>query len=181
MEKEIWKPISGYEGLYVVSNIGNVKNNSGILITGCIDKIGYMSVTLTKNGEIKKFLRHRLVALNYIQNPESKRTVNHIDGNKSNNSIENLEWNTHSENHKHAFDKLGRKPNKTCEGKFGQKHSRSIVILQFDLNNNFINKFYGTCEAKRLTGISQPCISAAINGRQKTAGGYIWRKSLQTC
>lgn len=113
---EIFKDISGYKGLYQISNLGRVKRlarKQPHAVYGTMDvkeiilspgkSAGYWSVSLTKNGEMKSIRVHRLICEAFIPNPEGKDCVNHIDGNKLNNSIENLEWVTYSENHKHAF------------------------------------------------------------------------------
>lgn len=78
-------------------------------------KSNYHQISLKVNGNRETWYIHRLVATLYIPNPKSKRTVNHKDGNKSNNSVDNLEWMTHSENHKHAYEHLNRKPNVNVE------------------------------------------------------------------
>lgn len=102
--KEIWKPVVGFEN-YVVSNLGKVKRND-IELTPYIDATKYSKVGLFNgNGKQKKFLLHRLVAESFISNPENKPEVNHIDGNKQNNCVSNLEWVTRSENVKHAAKK----------------------------------------------------------------------------
>ncbi len=95
---EIWKSIEGYEGLYEVSNLGNVRSLNWHL-TGTIRVLkprqngyGYLSVILYKNGKMKKFYVHRLVASAFLPNPQNLPQVNHKDENKTNNSIENLEW-----------------------------------------------------------------------------------------
>lgn len=102
LENEIWKDIIGYEGLYQVSNLGRVKNPFKIL-KSAIDRYGYEKVSLTKNKISKSFKVHRLVAINFIPNPENKDSVNHIDHNKLNNLPENLEWVNHRENMNHHF------------------------------------------------------------------------------
>lgn len=115
--KEVWKPIEGYEGLYEVSNLGRVKNlerripfGYGLrtiperILKNNVNEFGYLYVRLYKDAKGKKHKIHRLVAQTFIENPENKKCVNHIDGNKQNNSVENLEWVTHSENMKHASD-----------------------------------------------------------------------------
>lgn len=113
---EIWKPITGYEGNYSISNMGRVMSHGRpnhhdprikrdrILPHQIAGENCYYFVNLRKNGTHKLYFIHRLVAQAFIPNPENKRTVNHIDGNKSNYSISNLEWSTHKENIRHAWD-----------------------------------------------------------------------------
>lgn len=114
--EEIWKDIEGYEGLYQVSNLGKVKSLDRTIITrkGYIqffkgkmldyskrkNNCGYYRVSLSG----KEYLVHQLVAKTFILNPYEKSDVNHLDGNKSNNNVENLEWCTHIENMQHAFN-----------------------------------------------------------------------------
>ena len=109
---EIWKDIEGYENKYQISNLGNVKS----LETWTGDKYiwrekilknmvygnGYYYVCLSKNGKVKKYKVNRLVAQAFIPNPDNKPFTNHIDGDKLNNNVDNLEWCTQSENMKHA-------------------------------------------------------------------------------
>lgn len=114
---EEWRKVEGYEGFYEISNLGNVcslereyiRNGNKFIVKGRILKAsvnsnGYFVVSLCVNGIPRKCYVHRLIAEAFIPNKENKRTVNHIDGIKTNNNIENLEWATYSENNKHAFD-----------------------------------------------------------------------------
>jgi hypothetical protein len=120
MEKEVWKDIEGYEGLYQVSSLGNVKSlgrrksvaekggyyNLGDINLRLGNRRGYKSVTLCKDGIPKPFAVHRLVAFAFLENKENKKTVNHINGIKSDNRVDNLEWVSQSEQQIHAI-KIG--------------------------------------------------------------------------
>ena len=116
--QEIWKDVKGYEGLYQVSNLGRIKSISYFnrankktyprnkILKPLINDKGYLRVDLRKNNKSKKVRIHRIAAEHFIPNPYHFSEVNHIDGNKQNNCVNNLEWCTHSQNMKHAV-KLG--------------------------------------------------------------------------
>lgn len=103
---EIWRNITGYEGLYQISTLGRVKSfhNDGERILKLQISSGYYRVNLNKNGSNKNFRVHILVAKAFIPNPENKPVVNHKDLNTMNCRVDNLEWSTYSENTKHAWD-----------------------------------------------------------------------------
>jgi hypothetical protein len=107
--EEVWKDIKDFEGLYQVSNLGNVKRlkSKGVLnerlIGSSIDRYGYVKRVLCKNGKMFHFTEHRLVGVTFIDNPENKSTINHINGIKTDNTVENLEWSTNLENKQHAI------------------------------------------------------------------------------
>ena len=106
MENEIWKEIEGYDGDYLISNLGKVKSlkyNKEYILKQGIDGSGYHFVNLYKNNISKMFFVHRLVSKAFIPNPENKPEINHKNGIKSNNQFSNLEWATSSENTKHAY------------------------------------------------------------------------------
>lgn len=104
---EIWKPLSGFEGRYEISNFGNIKNvKRNSIVKTHIDAHGYQSCTLRYVGDKKSHTVkvHRAIALAFIPNPNDYPIINHKDGNKLNNSIENLEWCTYQHNIQHSFD-----------------------------------------------------------------------------
>lgn len=104
--KEEWRPIKGYEGLYEVSNMGRVKSlhfDKEIIRKQVERTNGYMEVNLSKDGTTNVKVVHRLVAIAFIKNPNNYECVNHKDGNKKNNTVDNLEWCTAKENTHHAI------------------------------------------------------------------------------
>ena len=142
-----WHPLKGHEGLYEITQCGSVrvvgsqkalnsvigKNGTNVL-SQQLTKFGYKKVLLSKDGLRKTYTVHRLVALTFIDNPFNKKTVNHIDGNKTNNHLSNLEWATQSENVLHSFNQLGKKSN--WLGRKGSlSHSAKSVIC---LQNGFV-------------------------------------------
>lgn len=126
MEKEIWKDIPGFEGIYKISNFGNVHSiRYNKLIKISIGKRGYRVISLWYRGKGKTVAIHRLLALLFIPNELNLPCVNHKDGNKLNNDLNNLEWVTYSQNNQHAFDmKL-----KIANNPFGTKSKRGLFNL----------------------------------------------------
>ncbi|MDV3943630.1 hypothetical protein CMT69_01605 [Elizabethkingia anophelis] len=179
----MWKQVLNHPE-YMVSNTGDVKSvdrigfNKGInaycLLKGkniksCIASNGYSVV----NIKSKTNYVHRLVYEAFNGEIEDGMTINHINGNKQDNSISNLEKVTYSENHLHAFNTLKRKPNPL--GRFGKYHNVSKAVDQFDLNGNLIESFECARDAYRKRGFSYREISACINGKRKTHSGFIWK------
>lgn len=174
MNKEIWKDIPNYEGLYQISNLGNVKNiKTNICKSKNISNSGYYYVDLYKNNNRAKKNIHRLVAETFILNKNNYSDVNHIDGNKLNNCVNNLEWCTRSYNLKEAYRLKLRKPVKLKEN----KNPNSKIIIQYDKNGNFIKKWYSITKASEETGIYHTQIRRCCNKYKnyKTAGGFIWK------
>lgn len=100
---EIWKDIQNYEGLYEISSLGRIRNNLGKIKKPCVQNKGYLLVSLYKDAKEKKFLVHRLVAEHFIDNPNKYCQVNHVDGNKFNNNVINLEWYNQRLNYNHGM------------------------------------------------------------------------------
>ena len=182
--ERIWKDIKGYEGLYQVSNCGevrklrfinNITNKEKIfMITPQKINSGYYKIVLYKNAVYKNKTIHRLVAETFIPNPNNYPCVNHKDGNKNNNNVENLEWCTYSENAKHAY-----KNNLTtaaAKGKYGGENPKAIKVNMIDKNTNkVIKQFDSQIEAAKYIGVKRSChIVSCCKGRLKTAYGYKW-------
>jgi len=181
---EIWKDIKNYEGLYQVSNLGNVRglrfiNNivnkekiHGISIT--TQNSGYLKVMLYKDGKPKNVMVHRLVAEAFIDNPENKKQINHKDGNKHNNCVTNLEWCSKSENMRHAF-KMGL-ATAQAKGKFGSENPKAISVNMIDKETgNIIKKFNSIIDATHYLGKScSGHICNCCKGKLKSAYGYKW-------
>lgn len=177
--KEIWKDIKGYEGLYQISNLGNVKsmnyNGTGkerILIPGKQPN-GYLIVKLSKNGIIKNFLIHRLVGQTFIENPKNLPQVNHIDEDKTNNCVDNLEWCTAEYNNNYgARSARGLETKKLKKCKNAER-----TVLQFTKDGKFVNEYPSISEAFRCTGIYQSRICYCCKNIKcyNSAGGYIWK------
>ena len=163
MEK--WKSIAGYEGLYEVSNLGRVRSlkfGKTKILTPKNNGIGYFQVGLRKDGISKYLLVHRLVANAFIPNPQNLKTVNHIDEDKSNNNVSNLEWMSQTDNIN-----------------YGTRTARcSKQVQKFDKQTGaLLATFQAAREAERRTGIAQSSICACCKDRLKSAGGYVWRYS----
>lgn len=172
------KDIIGYEGLYTISSDGRVfsKNGERKLMTA---NTSYPVVDLYKNNKRKTCTVHRLLAIHFIENPKNLLTVNHKNGIRNDNRLENLEWCTQQDNVLHAFRVLGRKNNfqtnhpKPSLGKFGKDHHVSKPILQI-VNGEIIRRWESGMDAVR-EGFKSPRITECCQGKRKTHAGYEWK------
>lgn len=129
-------------------------------------KTGYINVGLNRNNKHFVLPLHRLVAMAFVPNPDNKPEVNHINGVKHDNRADNLEWVTHSENIKHSYTTLGKKRNPHFN-----VYRKWVACIK---DGKIIDKFHGTREASRQTGIRQARISECCLGKTKHAGGFQW-------
>lgn len=193
--KEIWKDVSNYEGLYQVSNLGRVKSLEKIIFSDGVarrrrerilkstNRRGYRQLTLSKWGDKKQKSVHRLVAESFIPNPDCKLEINHIDGDKANNKVNNLEWCTRRENAIHSVRVLGHK-------------SKTWQLEQFQLKKGHLSwnskkvkcvetgeVFDSIAKAGRAKGIARGSLGRITycctgkklgNKKVKSVGGYRW-------
>ena len=157
-DQEVWKPIQGFEDRYAVSSKGRVMNlKTGRVLKNRIEPHGYAYVDLCNgNGSPKRITVHRLVATTFINNPNNLPQVNHIDEDKRNNDVTNLEWCTASQNNRHS------------------NHQRSCKINQYTLDGELINTWESSHEIERELGFNQSHIISCCKGKYKTAYRFKW-------
>lgn len=180
MKKEEWKPIEGYEGIYEISNMGHIRSHDRYLpkvvrgtpcisfYKGCVlspgdNGHGYLFVYLRLNGNIKRFYIHRLVASHFLPKIEGKDFINHKDGDKTNNNVENLEWCTIAENNLHKFRVI--KHFTSLSGKPNQKNRKKIGYFK---NGILVETFNGLREASTKLNINYTNLSMICNGKRKS-------------
>ena len=167
-EKEIWKDIEGFEGLYQVSNMGNVKslnyNHTGKerIMKPQKSSNGYLQVKLWKDGKAKRYLVHRLVANAFLDNSDNLPEVNHKDENKENNHVDNLEFCSRSYNCSY---------NGRAE-RIAEKNKKPIYSI--NKVSGLIMYWNSAKEASRVLGIAKSHICNCLKGRKKSAGNFYW-------
>lgn len=167
---EEWKDITGFEGLYQVSNLGRVKslaNNKTRkekILKEKKNSYGYHRVDLCKKNVVKHYLVHRLVAMAFIDNVNNYNEINHIDENKENNSADNLEWTNHSMNIKH-----GSGMERAHTSVIRNTRPKRVLCVETGI------EYPSTMSASKVTGVVQSNISQCCNGIFKKAGGYTWK------
>ena len=172
MKGEIWKDIEGFEGYYMVSNLGNVKslNYRGKGKEGILKPVdngyGYLQVRLCQDGKAKCCYVHQLVATAFLENPMGYTEINHKDEDKTNNVVSNLEWCSRSYNC--SYNDRAKKAGK----KVGKKLSKPVIAIH--KINGLILEFPSAHEAERQTGINQGNIIKCCKGKKKSIGGFYW-------
>lgn len=186
IEKEEWKDIPGYQGVYQISTLGRVKSLERTIVyppsksypngrtrvlkekvlTPCVDKKGYQFVQLFTNGNFRSKKVHRLVAEAFIPNIHNFEQVNHKDENKKNNCVDNLEWCTLIYNVNYGT------------GKYRKTLKKRIPVMQYDLEGNFVREYESATAATKVLGIKQGNAKTLLDtcrGKYKYMFGYIWK------
>lgn len=170
--QEIWKDIPGYESLYQISNLGNVKSfrqsaklkkPQEYLLKPSLNNSGYGNVTLYKNASKRKFLVHKLVAEAFIPNENNYPCVNHIDENKTNNQVDNLEWCTYAYNNAYGTARI-----RTIQ-------TTAYRVHQFTLDEIWIASYLSSSVIEKLLGFSATSIHECCSGKIDYAYGYKWK------
>ena len=185
---EEWRTIDGFEN-YEISSLGNVRSENKDMVRLQHKRNGYLAVNLYNKG-MSQLLVHRLVAVAFLQNPDGLPQVNHKDGNKLNNAVENLEWCTAKGNMTHAYatglshcwnkGKHGIYTNETLcrmsEAKRGKYFGVRRAINQYALDGTLLNTWPSAVVAEGETGINRRHISMCCKGiKYKKPGGYLWK------
>lgn len=204
-EKEIWKPVRGFEGFYEISNLGRVKSLERTYKTRkgynwhvsekflkVVPFNGYPAVVLSKNSVCRRYAIHRLLAEAFIPNPDSKPHIDHINTNTMDFRLSNLRWVTPKENANNPITRERNKVNpQTKEAKEKRFNSRLTHrtasspnrVYQYTKELDFVASYVSIAEASRQTKIQEGCIRAARdnsyikNGKEilKTGGGFVWK------
>lgn len=183
--EEVWKPVAGYGGLYEVSNLGRVKSlpkvtesvvpyryNSMRILKQSPDKKGYMMVWLYNGRKRSTMKVHRLVANAFLENPERKPQIDHINAIKDDNRVCNLRWCTEKENSNNPIT-----AKRNGEAHFGVNGGCNKEVLQYTLSGEFVKKWDCINDAERELGVSHAHIIGCCKGYKykKSAGGFIWK------
>lgn len=188
---EMWKTIEGTEGTYEVSNTGKVRSNNYLghgkqqELSLAKDQKGYLRVRIYKDGSRKTIKVHREVAKAFIPNPENKAEVNHKDGNKENNHVDNLEWATPGENTAHAYGSgLKEKTREWCR-QMGSTVGRAALAKEIEkrktpvtatrLSDGAVFEFTSQADAAEKTGAPQSNINRVLKGNRKSANGFAFK------
>ena len=186
---EEWKPVEGFEGLYLVSNLGKIYSiRNKTMLKPLVTRAGYNRVHLSVDGKVSSLTVHRIVAKAFVPNPEGKPTVNHKNEIKADNRAENLEWMTNKEQNIYgtridrAREHTDYKSRNIDYASVASKHDYKRMGLQFsksvyqmDLSGNILFKHSGITAASKKTGINAGKICECAQGKRKAAGGFVWQ------
>jgi hypothetical protein len=176
---EIWKDVPGYEGLYEISNFGNVMslNYRGHgyrkQLTPKCNNAGRLWVELCKNGERKPWLIHRLVGMVFIPNPNEYPQINHKDENPKNNVVSNLEWCTREYNIQYYRDRHPERP--PFRPSRNYRVRSNIPVIQLTKDGTVVRRWDNSCQVKKTMGWSDWSVAECCRGNRKTAYGFIWK------
>lgn len=187
--QEIWKDIKDFEGMYQVSNLGRVRSvdrfdrtgqlHKGVIIVLSDNGRGYKTVRMSKDSKPKKCYVHRLVATAFIENPDNKPEVHHIDGDKSNNKLENLQWVTTKENNsfRERIESMKKNPNwlKTRKRAMAKAREKAIVVKSYRTKftrGDVSLEFSSLAEGARQLGLDTGNCTRVANGKYKRTHGY---------
>ena len=170
MSKEYWKSVLGYDNYYSVSNLGNIRRDkasggtqAGRILHPSITNQGYPQVTLYISGKSKKYTIHTIVMKSFIGEISKGLIVNHKDGVKTNNNVENLEWCTHSYNMNYG----------TLQERKGK--ANGVPVYQYTKSGDFVKKYPSLESAAVSNGFQSSPIQNCCCGRSKTSYGFIWK------
>ena len=167
--EEIYYQITDYPNYEVNINGGIRNKETKKTLLPILNTTGYYKVSLFKDKKSKSCSIHRIVALTLIPNPHNLKEINHIDGDKSNNSVKNLEWCSRKDNAKHSYN-LGLQ-----KAKRGKENPLHKPVEQYTLDNVFIKKWDCVMDIERELGIKNGAISNCCLGKSKKSHNFIWK------
>lgn len=189
--EEIWKDIEGYENLYQVSNMGRVRSlryGKSKILKNSVNKGSYCKVGLVKNSVYKNFYVHRLVAIHFIPNPDNKPHIDHINTDRTDNTVflnedgsvnydkTNLRWVTNKENHNNSLSLHNHSKSNSRSNCENYKNAVLKPVIQLSVNGKAIKMYPSCSEAARQTNTNHNYIRQTISGRYELAKGFRWLK-----
>lgn len=192
-----WAEIPGTGGMYFASKSGEIKSadrirqyvshgktagvyvRKGKVLKQTLNSHGYPVVSIHVPGKAQKVVAvHKLVAKTFIENPNNEPQINHIDGNKENNRVENLEWCSAKENLRHAFRIGLNHGSKPWKGKFGKEHIQSKPVIMLSKTGVELARFVSMTAAEQsIKGATAAHISQCLHGKRLTSGGFCWKQA----
>lgn len=163
---EEWKILEGTDGKYSVSSLGRIYSNKRRNLLSPVFNVHYFKVSITKNGICKSWSLHRLIAETFIPNIDNKPFINHKNGIKTDNRVDNLEWCTSGENNLHAFRILNRR-----------NDTQSTPVSQYDLDGVLIKSYWSIMDAAKQTGFYASGISVALDKDDRSCHGFRWKQT----